>query len=184
MFSKSIHAARARITPPSNNQVPFTAKPSSCYVHTPWMTPPTSYSPTLSADTEPKHTATFLCSVQYDIIKSALESFMTRLRIYHVKNDSKIICRLYWSWLIKDDSAGSPLQLRSTRCGGVKCKRSWWLVTQIAKKPGSLVFILWSASISMKARSITVTEKLVGGWQLHSTLVLVWSMITMYTPSI
>ena len=124
MFSKSIHAARARITPPSNNQVPFTAKPSSCYVHTPWMTPPTSYSPTLSADTEPKHTATFLCSVQYDIIKSALESFMTRLRIYHVKNDSKIICRLYWSWLIKDDSAGSPLQLRSTRCGGVKCKRS------------------------------------------------------------
>ena len=149
VFSKSIHVARARIIPLGNNQVHFTSKPSSCHVHSLWMTPPTSYNPTLSADAEPKHTDTFLCSAQNDIIKSALESLMTRLRIYHVKNDSKIwvICTLYWSWLIKDDSVGSPLQLRSTKCGRVKCKRSWWLVTQIAKKPGSLVFIPWSASI-------------------------------------
>ena len=151
------------------------------------MTPPTSYSLTLSADAEPKRTATFLCSAQYDIIKSALESFMTRLRIYHGKSNSKtmVICTWYWSWLIKDDRAGGPLQLRSTRCGGVKCKRSWWLVTRIAKKPGSLIFILWFASPIHESHCNRKAGRMrERRWQLHNTLVLVWSMMTMYTLSI
>ena len=56
--AKPVHAAKARITPPSSNHAwPFfTAKPSSYYVlSTLWMTPPNSPCPTLSADAEPAH---------------------------------------------------------------------------------------------------------------------------------
>ena len=40
-ISKPVHAARARIAPPSPNHGPFTAKPSSHRVHsTLWVTQP------------------------------------------------------------------------------------------------------------------------------------------------
>ena len=52
-FSKLTHATKPRVGPPGANHGPFTAKPSSCHVHsTLWVTPPTSPCPTLSADTE------------------------------------------------------------------------------------------------------------------------------------
>ena len=42
-FSKPVHAARAKIGPPSPNHSALTAKPGSHHVHvTLWVTPPTS----------------------------------------------------------------------------------------------------------------------------------------------
>ena len=53
-FSKPPHTARPRIDPPGANHDHFTAKPSSCHVHsTLQVTPPTSPCPTLSADAGP-----------------------------------------------------------------------------------------------------------------------------------
>ena len=64
--SEPIHAARARVGPPSANYGLFRTKPSSCHVHsTLQLTLPTSPCPTLSADAELacKHTETIF-SVQ------------------------------------------------------------------------------------------------------------------------
>ena len=61
MFSTPVHSARVRIGLPGANHALFTAKPSSCHVHsTLQVTPPTSPCPTVPADTEParKHTET------------------------------------------------------------------------------------------------------------------------------
>ena len=62
---------RVRICPPSANHGPFTAKPSSCHVHsTLQVTPPTSPCPTLSATAEParQHTEIIFC-VECAVIK-------------------------------------------------------------------------------------------------------------------
>ena len=53
VFSKHVHALRARGGQPGPNHDSFTAKPSSHHVHvTLRVTPPTSPCPTLSADAE------------------------------------------------------------------------------------------------------------------------------------
>ena len=75
-FSKLFYAARARIGQNGPNHGTFTAKTSNHHVHVILrVTPPTSPCPTLSFDAEPtcKHVRlSFLCSVQYDVTKSAL----------------------------------------------------------------------------------------------------------------
>ena len=67
-ISNSVHAARARVVPPSANHGPSLA----ATICTTLVTPPTSLLPTLSADAEAAHKRTrlsFLHSVQYNIPK-------------------------------------------------------------------------------------------------------------------
>ena len=80
VLSQPVHVVRLRDGPSGPNHGPSTAKPSSHHVHvTLWVTPPTSFCPTLSADAEPVRK----CDVTKSARKGLISTFLPQYFIPH-----------------------------------------------------------------------------------------------------